>query len=646
MFSALFLIGLFSLFSGALLPLIVPESGKKTRKTALVLTAFAALLLLASSVMVFNSSTWVEVGSYNVSNSLLFSFALDRLSSFFIIVISIVSFCVAIYSTEYIEHSGGNTRRNIHTSLMNIFIASMVLVVASTNTFSFLFFWEIMSLSSFFLVMYEYEKKETRKAGVFYFVMTQLSTVFLMVGFLALYQVNGSYNIESMGPAGTLTTTAIFLSLLTGFSIKAGVIPFHKWLPYAHAASPSNISALMSGVMIKVAIYGLMRFVLYVLGPVDWWGILILVLGTISALYGIIYALKEHDIKRLLAYSSIENIGTILIGFGLYIIFQTHDQAALANLALAGSLFHILNHGIFKSLLFMVTGSIVNATHTRDLEEMGGLIKKMPYTATLFLVGALSISALPPLNGFVSEYMLFMAFFGSSALTDPMLKVLLIFCMSLFALTSAFVATTFVKAFGITFLGLPRSDGAAGAHEAKKPMIAGPAILAGLCALLGIFSPWLLALAGYASIPIPNLIFVGSFILATYALIWTAIYYSYPNKERIEETWDCGTPLNSRTQYTATGFSQPIMRIFKATYRTQEVPVRIFYDKYNSIFKSGEAKITLLKFFEEYLYMPIAKRVMALSNRVSRMQNWNLDTYIAYAFIAVLAVLIYVGWLI
>jgi formate hydrogenlyase subunit 3/multisubunit Na+/H+ antiporter MnhD subunit len=646
MLSALFLFGVFSLFSGALLPPLVPGSGKKTRKAALGLTALAALLLLACSLMVFNANTREEIAAYKVASTLPFSFALDRLSSFFIIVISIVSFCVAVYSTEYTEHGGGNTRRNILVCLMNVFIASMVLVVASTNTFSFLFFWEVMSLSSFFLVMYEYEKKETRKAGVFYFVMTQLSTVFLMVGFFALYQVNGSYNIEAMGPAETLTTTIIFLSLLTGFSIKAGVIPFHKWLPYAHAASPSNISALMSGVMIKVAIYGLMRFVLYVLKPVDWWGILILVLGTISALYGIIYALKEHDIKRLLAYSSIENIGTILIGFGLYIIFQTRDQPTLASLAIAGSLFHILNHGVFKSLLFMVTGSIVNATHTRDLESMGGLIKKMPYTAALFLVGALSISALPPLNGFVSEYLLFMAFFGSNALTDPMLKVLLIFCLALFSLTSAFVATCFVKAYGITFLGLPRSDGAAAAKEAKKPMIAGPAILAGLCILLGIFSPWLLASAGYETIPIPNLLFVGSFILITYALIWTAIYYSYPNKERLEETWDCGTQLTSRTEYTATGFSQPIMRIFKATYRTQEVPTRVFHDKYNSIFKTGEAKIILLKFFEEYLYIPVAKRVMSLSNRVSRMQNWNLDTYIAYAFIAVLAVLIYVGWLI
>ena len=645
MLSTLVLAGLFCLFFGALLPRF-PESGSNTRKTALGFTAIASVLLLASGLTVFTSNTRVEIASYKVARTLPFTFALDWLSSFFVIVISIVSFCVAIYSTEYVEHGGSNNRRNLLVSLMNVFIASMVLVVASTNTFSFLFFWEVMSLSSLFLVFYEYEKKETRKACVFYFIMTQLSTVFLMVGFLALYQVNGSYNIEAIGQEGTLASTIIFLSLFTGFSIKAGVIPFHKWLPYAHAAGPSNISALMSGVMIKVALYGMMRFVLYVLGPVDWWGILILVFGTLSALYGIIYALKESDIKRLLAYSSIENVGTILIGFGLYIIFQAHDLPALASLGLAGALFHILNHGIFKSLLFMATGSIVNSTHTRDLESMGGLIKKMPNTAALFLIGGLSISALPPLNGFVSEYLLFMAFFGSNALTDPMLKVLLIFCMTLFALTSAFVATCFVKAFGITFLGLPRSEGAANAKEAGRAMIAGPIILAALCVLLGVFSPQLLAVAGHPDIPVPNLLFVGSFILVTYVLIYAAVWHAYPDKERIADTWDCGTPLSSRTEYTASGFSQPIMRFFKATYRTHENNNRVFWDKHNSIFRTGTAKVTLLKFFEEYLYMPVAKRVLSLSGRVSRMQNWNLDTYIAYGFIAVLAVLIYVGWLI
>ena len=295
--------------------------------------------------------------------------------------------------------------------------------------------------------------------------------------------------------------------LFIGFGIKAGIIPFHKWLPYAHPASPSNISALMSGVMIKVAIYGLLRFVL--LMPMElWWGILILVVGTTSAILGVIYALKEHDIKRLLAYHSIENIGIILIGIGLYVIFALSGLQAIATLALIGALFHTLNHAIFKSLLFMTSGSVINSTETRNIEDMGGLIKRMPYTALLFLIGAVSISALPPFNGFVSELMIFQAFFQSSLLANPALEMLLITSLAIFALTSALAAACFVKAFGITFLALPRSEGAKKAKEAPKLMLIGPALLAIFCVVLGVFSFQIFGAFGF-SFPIPNMLLVG-----------------------------------------------------------------------------------------------------------------------------------------
>ena len=362
----------------------------------------------------------------------------------------------------------------------------MVLVVASFSMFSFLFFWEIMALSSFLLVMVEYEKKETQKAGIFYFVMTHLSTLFLLFAFLYIYTVTGTFDMTQIR-ADPIVTSVAFAFLFLGFGIKAGIIPFHKWLPYAHPASPSNISALMSGVMIKVAIYGLVRFVLLL--PIQtWWGILILTAGTTSAVLGVIYALKEHDIKRLLAYHSIENIGIILIGIGLYVVFSVAGLQTIAFLALAGALFHTLNHAIFKSLLFMTSGSIVNVTGTRNIEEMGGLIKRMPKTAVLFLIGAVSISALPPFNGFVSELMIFQAFFQSAALANPFLELILIASLAVFALTSALAAACFVKAFGITFLALPRSEEAKEAKESPTLMIVGPAILAGLCVALGVFS--------------------------------------------------------------------------------------------------------------------------------------------------------------
>jgi formate hydrogenlyase subunit 3/multisubunit Na+/H+ antiporter MnhD subunit len=525
---------------------------------------------------------------------------------------------------------------------MNIFIASMVLVVASSTMFSFLFFWEIMALTSFLLVMTDFEKKETGKAGMFYFVMTQLSTVFLLFAFLFIYNATGSFDIRQI-TATPLVTSVAFIFLFLGFGIKAGIIPFHKWLPYAHPASPSNISALMSGVMIKVAIYGLVRFVL--LMPMEmWWGILILVAGSVSAILGVIYALKEHDLKRLLAYHSIENIGIILIGIGLYVIFALSGLPAIATLALIGALFHTLNHAIFKSLLFMTSGSIVNATETRNIEDMGGLIKRMPYTALLFLVGAVSISALPPFNGFVSELMIFQAFFQSTFLANPALEMLLIASLAVFALTSA-LAACFVKAFGITFLALPRSEEAKKAKEAPKLMLIGPAILAALCIVLGVFSFQIFGFLGF-SFPIPNMLLIGSLLAGFFVFTWLALRSTAMKKERIAETWGCGFPTqNSKMEYTASGFSEPIVTILKSIFRTQKKSERTYFDDEKVIFKSGKAEIHLMKFFEERLYLPVANFVRKSSLIVNNLQRGDVDLHVAYAFATIVIFLLIIWWL-
>ena len=407
MLQILFSIGLALFFVAIILPLLGSKlSGNKVpRQASLVCSIVASALILAFSLEIVFSAQTYTVLLYQITASFQFSFQVDRLAAFFLLLVSVVSAAVSVYSIQYVEHGEHEQRKNLIVTLMNVFIASMVLVVASFSMFSFLFFWEIMALSSFLLVMVEYEQKETQKAGIFYFVMTHLSTLFLLFAFLFIYITTGTFDMQQVR-ADPLITSVAFAFLFLGFGIKAGIIPFHKWLPYAHPASPSNISALMSGVMIKVAIYGLVRFILLL--PMEtWWGMLILVAGTISAVLGVIYALKEHDIKRLLAYHSIENIGIILIGIGLYVIFTLNGLDSIAFLALGGALFHTLNHAIFKSLLFMTSGSIVNATGTRNIEEMGGLIKRMPTTALLFLIGAISISALPPFNGFVSELMIF-----------------------------------------------------------------------------------------------------------------------------------------------------------------------------------------------------------------------------------------------
>ncbi len=636
----LFYIGIIGLFLGALFSAMIPNG----RKSGLALSAVSCISLLAFSAVTLYYNDSVSIQAYSILPSLQFSFFIDRLAAFFILIISVVSLSVSIYSSGYIEHYKSDMKKNNLTSLMLVFILSMVLVVSSKNMFAFLFFWEIMALSSFILVMFEYEKKNTGKAGLFYFIMTQLSTVFLLLAFILIYSITDSFEIEKITAISSGSSTIAFILLFLSFGIKAGIIPFHKWLPYAHPASPSNISALMSGIMIKVAIYGMIRFILFVLTPQLSWGLLIFAAGVISAILGVIYALKEHDIKRLLAYHSIENIGIILIGFGLYIIFSAYNLPELAMLGLIGALFHTLNHALFKSLLFTTAGSVVNATETKNIEEMGGLVKKMPYTAALFFIGAVSISALPPFNGFVSELMIFQALLSSSALANPLLEIFLIVGLAIFALTSALAAACFVKAFGITFLAVPRSHEAEKAKEASRPELIGSGILALSCIVLGVFSFQIFSLVGYSAL-IPNLFVIGALLAGFYVFAFAAMRAFASNKARTGETWGCGIlSQNPKMEYTTSGFSEPIVTIFKSIYRTNKQNDRLYFDSSQSVFREGHAKIHLMKFFEERLYMPVARFVNTVSYYVSEHQRGGIDLQIAYAFMAIALLLLFVGW--
>ena len=644
MLEVLFSFGLALFFLAAILPFIGSKLGKNRvpRQASLALTSVASAAILVFALEILFSNQSFSLLAYQITPLFQFSFFVDRLAAFFLALVAVVSVAVAIYSVQYVEHIEHEGRKNLLVTLMNIFIVSMMLVIASFSMFSFLFFWEIMALSSFLLVMAEFEKKETQKAGIFYFVMTHLSTLFLIFAFLFIYTITGTFDMTQIR-ADPIITSVAFVFLFLGFAIKAGVIPLHKWLPYAHPASPSNISALMSGVMIKVAIYGLIRF-LFLLPMQTWWGILILVFGSVSAVIGVIYALKEHDLKKMLAYSSIENIGIILLGIGLYVVFSVAGLEAIAFLALAGALFHTLNHAIFKSLLFMTSGSIVNATGTRNIEEMGGLIKRMPKTALLFLIGAVSISALPPFNGFVSELMIFQAFFQSTALNNPFVELILIAALSMFALTSALAAACFVKAFGITFLALPRSEVAKAAKETSKLMIIGPAILATLCAALGVLSLQLFGVLGF-SVLIPNMLFIGAVLSGFYVFTYAALREVANRRERIAETWGCGFPTQtSKMEYTASGFSEPIVTILKSIFRTQKESQRNYYDDKSVIFKDGKAQLHLVNFFEERLYMPTAAIIRKISLKVNNIQRGDVDLHVAYAFATIVVFLLIIWW--
>lgn len=645
MTAGLFLPALAILFAGFLLPLLFASQDKSlVRSVSLAATALASVLLSAIAVPVLLGSGSVMITAYAPAGLFALGFVIDRLAAFFLLLIAIVSACVALYSIGYVEFLDGGSRRNLLCSCTSLFVLAMVLVVTSADTISFFLFWELMAAASFFLVMYEYEKPGTTRAGIFYFVMTQLSTLFVMLGIILLWLATGSFAIAPNPGTSTVMGTLAFIALFLGFAIKSGIIPFHKWLPYAHPASPSPISALMSGVMLKVAVYGLLRFLLDVFTPDLWWGVLILVAGAASAVLGVIYALKEHDLKAMLAYSSIENIGIIFMGIGLSVILTASNLPLLASFALLGALFHAFNHALFKSLLFLTSGSVIHATHTRDIEHMGGLIHRMPRTAGLFFVGALAISALPPLNGFASEILIFISFFSSVSAVEPLIKVLLFVCLALFALTSALSAACFVKAFGSVFLGLPRSPEGDGAHEVPALLLAGPAILALACIFLGLFAFQLFGWTGF-SVPMPDMLLVGLLLLVMAALTFGALLVTSPRGSRVSETWGCGTLSQAAAgEYTGHGFSEPLDIIFSSLYRTKIKNEREFFDDHRVIFRSGTADIRLLKVFEEYLYLPVSRQVVRLATAISRFQNGCLDTYILYVFFTVIALLVYLGW--
>ncbi|OPX62952.1 MULTISPECIES: proton-conducting transporter membrane subunit [unclassified Methanoregula] len=645
MYTETFLIAAALYAAGFSIPLIWwSRDLRAVRTLSLSCTILASLLLGLVSVAVLVSGNVITFMIYRPLAEISFGFSIDRLSGFFLLVIAAVSAPVALYASEYYEHLEGGSRRNLLAGCTNLFILAMVLVVASADMLGFFFFWELMAAASFLLVMYEYDNPGTRKAGLFYFIMTQLSTMFVLFGIIALSFRAGSFRFSGVAVPADPVVLAAFLSLFLGFSIKAGIIPFHKWLPYAHPASPTPVSALMSGLMLKIAVYGLVRFLLDVFAPDLWWGILILLAGVISAVLGVIYALKEHDIKGMLAYSSIENIGIIFMGIGLFVIFSAESLPLLAGISLLAALFHSLNHALFKSLLFLTAGSVVHATHTRDIEHMGGLACHMPVTSALFFTGSVAIAALPPLNGFASELLLFIAIFTSITVVDPLLKVLFLVCLALFALTSALAAACFVKAFGSVFLALPRSPESAGAKEVPRMMLAGPVLLALACIVLGLGAYQLFVLAGI-SVPLPDMMLVGLLLAVMAALTWTALYFTASRAERISETWGCGVHLQEPSaEYTGHGFSEPLDIIFSSIYRTRIRNERVFFDQKNSIFREGTAEIRLMKVFEEYLYLPAARFSLASATRIARFQNGCLDTYLLYVFITVIAVMVFLGW--
>src|SRR2546428_19235 len=421
-----------------------------------------------------------------------FTVRIDPLGAFFLLIVSLLGFALSIYSLGYAKGFFGRKNVGLLGAFFNALLLATTLTFVADNIWLFLVAWEIMALTAYCLVSFEHERPETRDAGVLYFIMSHIDAGFIILGFLLLFQVSGDYSFSSLHNIGAKMLPgkrdAAFILFLLGFGIKAGIVPLHIWLPVAHPVAPSNVSALMSAVLIKTGIYGLTRVCFDFLGPPPlWWGVTVLTVGTVSAVLGVLYALMEHDLKRLLAYHSIENIGIILMGLVAALMFLHTGHPVLATLALIAGLYHTINHATFKGLLFLGAGAVLHATHTRNMEEMGGLIKRMPQTAFFFLIGAVAISALPPLNGFVSEWLTYQALLQGFGTTESLWRLVFPLSGAMLALTGALAAACFVKAFGITFLAQPRSVHAAHAREVGPAMRFGMAVLTAVCVLLGLF---------------------------------------------------------------------------------------------------------------------------------------------------------------
>lgn len=633
----------------------------------LALAGSAAGLAVAAWTLLAGETWALSLGAATPFASL--AFRLDPLAGFFLLVISVVALPVSLYAIGYLADEPGDTAAL--GVAYNAFLAAMGLVVVADSALTFLLAWEVMSLASYFLVMHDHRQRETRRAGFVYLVMTHFGTGFILLSFLTLFIAGGGQTLDfaafrDAGPGlSAFSRNAVFLLALVGFATKAGVIPLHIWLPRAHPAAPSHVSALMSGVMIKTALYGLLRVGWDFAGPgPTWWGGLILALGAVSAVLGVLYALMERDLKRLLAYSSVENIGIILLSLGAAFMLAPLGHPAAAALALAAGLAHILNHGLFKGLLFLGAGAIQHATHTRDLERLGGLIRRMPQTAALFLIGAASIAAIVPLNGFQSEWLTFQALLQvGAAATGPAIALGAATAVGALALTGGLAAFTFVKAFAVAFLGIPRSEHVAGAHEAAPTMRLGMGFLALLCVALGLVpalmlrlvAPVGMLLTGEVALPaagprptslaapgggryFPLAVLLALAIAAALALALGRLLGG-PGRERVAPPWVCGVRLESRMPYTASALTMSLRRIFEVLLRpdSEHEPEHAQAPFFVAAVRYDER---LHPVYERYLYTPAVGAILALAKRLRVVQNGQLRTYLAYLFATLIIVLL------
>jgi formate hydrogenlyase subunit 3/multisubunit Na+/H+ antiporter MnhD subunit len=624
-------------------------------------SAALSLVLAALALMALPGTPQTAVLAIGLPG-LPFHLRLDALSAFFLLVLGLAGAGITVFAGGYFR-AGEGTAPGLMCLQYHLFLAAMAMVILADDAYAFMVSWELMALSSFFLVTTNHRIPEIQRAGYLYLLVAHIGAIGILLCFGVLQANTGDYTFANMRAQELppFWASCAFLLALFGFGAKAGILPLHIWLPEAHPAAPSPVSALMSGVMLKTAIYGMLRVSFDLLGstPLWWWGMVALSLGLATALFGVVFAAVQVDMKRLLAYSSIENIGLIVMGFGLAIVFAAYKMHSLAALALTAMLYHCLNHALFKSLLFLVTGSVLHATHERSLGKLGGLMRFMPWVGWTALVGVIACAGLPPSNGFASEWLLLQGFLFTGGLPNPYLKMLVPIFAAGLVLVAALAGYVMVKFFGVIFLGRPREERLEKAVDASGLERLGLLWLAALCVLLGIFPvavievidpiPFTLVGRGLAQsgrvgdwlmlAPVSAeraayspLIFL-LVALAIMALTFLAVRRFYHGRLRRTNPWDCGFPLQTpRMQDTAEGFGQPIRQIFEPFFRMErELP---------SPFDSAPRyRVQVEDPMWAWIYLRIAAATEWISRIVGRLQRGKISIYLLYSFITLITLL-------
>ena len=650
-----FFVALALVLAGGVLPLLLGKQFFLLRVTGVVGIAAGCVVGCVDAL-----GTLLDGGSRTASFSYLnafeLSFRMNALSAFFLVAIFAVSALAALYSYHYMDEAGKARRTAAHYLFFSLLVAAMALVVTADGMVAFLLSWELMTLSSFFLVIHDHEEADNRRAGYQYFVFSHVGAMFIFAAFGIIFAQTGSLGFEAAAGMTDATKILVFALALVGFGSKAGVFPVHFWLPHAHPAAPSHISALMSGVMIKTGIFGILQMVIMLQLKTALFGEILLFAGVISGVLGVVYALGQHDLKRLLAYHSVENIGIILIGLGIGLIGAANGQPWMAVLGFSGGLLHVLNHALFKSLLFMGAGMVLHRTGTRTIDQLGGLIKGMKITGTTFLIGSLAISGLPPFNGFVSEFLIYFGSFKGVPVDTRTFALCLLAIIGL-AIIGGLALACFTKVVGVVFQGEPRSPAAENVKEHGWTMLTAMIVLAAACIVIGVLPGFFVPLAVDATMSVglvaaesvsiepfleltSNITMVAALFLGGLVLLILLRLALYRGKSVTRSgTWGCGfTRPTTRMQYTGSSYAASILEFFRAVapLREEHPPIEgrfpettHYHSHIDDVAESNSERV-------------IVRPVTALFDRLRWIQHGDTHLYIGYILLAIVILLIFV----